>query len=284
MLPFGVTDAHVHLWDKALPFEDAPQRFGKGGRPGEFISACGDVKVDKIIHMEFGRNVLSYMREIEIVEDMAQEDARLCAMVAWAPLSLGKDGGAGRALDEIAKHTIVRGIRQAHFADPDGMAYATYQMIEGVRMLPQYGLSFALGTSYNQHKGVLAFLDKIGEDVPLVLDHMGKPPVQCPEEFDAWARDIEAMAQNKALSCKLSSLATEAADAGWTIETIAPYVRHCVKTFGWDRLIYASDWPVSSENSNPTRQMQTLLAILGDVGEENLRKLLYKNANRLYKL
>lgn len=284
MLPFGVTDAHVHLWDKSFPFEEAPQRFGKSGRPAEFLQACGSVPVDKIIHMEFGRNVLSYMREIEIVEDMAREEPRLCAMVAWAPLSLGKDGGAGKALDEIAKHPIVRGIRQAHFADPDGMAYATYQMIEGVRMLPQYGLGFALGTSYNQHKGVLRFLDAIGEDVPLVLDHMGKPPVQRPEEFDAWARDIEIMAQNKALSCKLSSLATEATDENWSIEEIAPYVRHCVQTFGWDRLIYASDWPVSAENSNPVRQVETLLAILGDCEEENLRKLFYQNANKMYRL
>lgn len=279
MLNYGVVDTHVHLWDTVAPFNKRKNPFGEHGRPKEFLEACGKVPVDKIIHMEFGRGVDTFMPEIELMEKLAEEAPKLAAMVAWAPLSKGKE--AARDLDEIAKHKIVRGIRQAHFSDPDGMAYAAKDMVDGVRLLPQYGLSFALGTSFNQNGGVLRFLDMIGEDVPLVIDHMGKPPVQ-QKLFDVWAKDIEKMAQNKSLIMKISSIATEAANADWEKADIEQYVRFSVETFGWDRLIYGSDWPVSTRNSNPERQMETLLDILSFATEEQLHKLFVDNATKLY--
>ncbi len=280
MLEYGVVDSHVHLWDTVPPFDKRPNHFGVHGRPKEFIEACGKVPVAKIVHMEFGRGTDTYMPEIELMEKLAEEDSRLAAMVAWAPLSHGYDTAA-RALDEIALHPIVRGIRQAHFFDPDGMAYTTKDMIDGVRLLKQYGLSFALGTSFNQDGGVIKFLDMVGDDIPFVLDHMGKPPVQ-QKLFDEWARDMEAIEKHKNVSIKLSSIATEAAGPDWTFGEIAPYVRYSVELFGWDRVMYGSDWPVSTRNSNPERQMETLLEILKDATAEQLHKLFVDNTSKLY--
>ncbi|MBE5759034.1 MAG: hypothetical protein E7332_03280 [Clostridiales bacterium] len=281
MLDYGVIDTHVHLWDTVPPFDKRPNPFGVHGTPKEFLEACGSVKVDKIVHMEFGRGVDTFMPEIELMEKLAEEHPKLVAMVAWAPLSKGKN--AAYDLDEIKKHPIVKGIRQAHFSDPDGMAYVKDDMIDGVRLLKQYGYGFVLGTSFNQNGGVIRFLDKIGEDIPLILDHMGKPPVQ-QKLFDVWAKDIEKMAQNKQLTMKISSIATEAADPNWTKEDIAPYIRHSIDVFGWDRVIYASDWPVSTRNSNPERQMATLLDILSDATPEQLHKLFVDNAAKYYNL
>lgn len=281
-LDYGTVDAHVHLWDTVPPFDKRPNHFGVHGRPAEFLEACGKVKVDKIVHMEFGRNIDNYMAEIELMDKLAEENDKLVAMVAWAPLSLGHDGAA-RALDEIVKHKLVKGIRQAHFSDPDGMAYTTKEMIEGVKLLPQYGLSFAVGTDFHQNPGVEIFLNEVGDDVPMVLDHMGKPPVQT-KQFDEWAAYIEKFAKHKNLSIKLSSIATEAADKNWDIEDIAPYVRFSVEAFGWDRVMYASDWPVSTRNSNPERQMETLLTIFKDATPEQLHKLFVDNTSKLYNI
>jgi len=43
--------------------------------------------------------------------------------------------------------------------------------------------------------------------------------------------------------CKLSGLLTEAGD-NWTPSDIGPYVAHLMDHFGWQRLIWGSDWPV----------------------------------------
>ena len=30
----------------------------------------------------------------------------------------------------------------------------------------------------------------------------------------------------------------------WTVETLRPYVEHTIGAFGWDRVVWGSDWPV----------------------------------------
>ena len=39
---------------------------------------------------------------------------------------------------------------------------------------------------------------------------------------------------------------TEADHAAWTREQLRPYIRHVAEQFGFDRLLFGSDWPVSS--------------------------------------
>ena len=43
---------------------------------------------------------------------------------------------------------------------------------------------------------------------------------------------------------------TEADHAHWTPEDLRPYIDHVVDCFGWDRVIYGSDWPVCTLAGN----------------------------------
>ena len=61
-----------------------------------------------------------------------------------------------------------------------------------------------------------------------------------------WRDEITEIAGFPNVYCKLSSLATEADHLNWTIDDFRPYVDHLIKCFGFDRLVFASDWPVSS--------------------------------------
>jgi L-fucono-1,5-lactonase len=44
--------------------------------------------------------------------------------------------------------------------------------------------------------------------------------------------------------CKLSGLVTEADWTKWTVEDLRPYATHVLETFGPDRVMFGSDWPV----------------------------------------
>ena len=35
-------------------------------------------------------------------------------------------------------------------------------------------------------------------------------------------------------------------DNNWTVNSIRPYVLHCIETFGVDRCIFGTNWPVDS--------------------------------------
>lgn len=52
------------------------------------------------------------------------------------------------------------------------------------------------------------------------------------------------MAASPNVVAKLSGLITEADWINWTPENISPYIEHAVNCFGYDRLMFGSDWPV----------------------------------------
>src|SRR5437899_128554 len=77
----------------------------------------------------------------------------------------------------------------------------------------------------------------------MVIDHIAKPPI-AEGRMDGWDRDIESGAELPNVWCKLSGLITEANWKSWRSADLKPYVQHVVQLFGYDRLIYGSDWPV----------------------------------------
>jgi L-fuconolactonase len=62
--------------------------------------------------------------------------------------------------------------------------------------------------------------------------------------LEPWATLIKRVAAHPNVYCKLSGMVTEADHKHWTIADLRPYVEHVVETFGWDRVMFGSDWPV----------------------------------------
>ena len=76
----------------------------------------------------------------------------------------------------------------------------------------------------------------------IVLDHGGKPDIGN-RGWDDWAPEITHLAARPQVFCKLSGLWTEAAP-GTPVDTLAPYARHLLESFGAERVLWGSDWPV----------------------------------------
>jgi predicted TIM-barrel fold metal-dependent hydrolase len=43
---------------------------------------------------------------------------------------------------------------------------------------------------------------------------------------------------------KISGVVAYADPGSWTVGTLRPYVEHTIAAFGWDRVVWGSDWPV----------------------------------------
>ena len=86
------------------------------------------------------------------------------------------------------------------------------------------------------------------------------------------------------MSCKLSGVITEADHAGWTRAQLRPYLDHAIECFGFDRVLYASDWPVSEQ----THRYAEWVAILDDLtaacSADERRRLFRDNAIAFYRL
>lgn len=111
----------------------------------------------------------------------------------------------------------------------------------GLEAVAAAGLAYDILVRPDQLPAAIAVADRV-PGLRWVLDHAGKPPIVS-GDLRAWKDDITTLAENDRVACKLSGLVTETA-ANWRHEDVAPCAEHVLATFGADRVMFGSDWPV----------------------------------------
>jgi L-fuconolactonase len=281
MIDFPVIDTHLHLWDithLSYPWlNDVPQ-LNRSFSLEKYREACGDLDVKKMIFMQCECDPAQYQKEVEWVTGLAHKDPRLQGIVSWAPLEKGEE--VRPEIEALKANPMVKGIRRIIQFEPDLEFCLRPDFIHGVNMLAEYGLTFDICISPVQNQSVLKFLRKC-PGVPMILDHIGKPDIKN-HILDPWRNEIREIAKFPNVFCKFSSLATEADHQNWTLDELQPYVDHIVNCFGVDRLVYASDWPVSTLAADLRTCVSTMLEVLKDFTRNDLLKVFHHNAVNFY--
>ena len=80
-------------------------------------------------------------------------------------------------------------------------------------------------------------------------------------------------------------MVTEADLENWKQEDFTKYVKHVVRCFGVDRLMFGSDWPVCKlAHANLSGVHRLLGDLLEDMSDEEKHKVFYGNAVMFYNL
>ena len=95
-----------------------------------------------------------------------------------------------------------------------------------------------------EHLPHAATLAQTLPDLPLVIDHMAKPPILSGRWSAEWEQAFRAAGRCPNVLCKLSGLVTEADHRAWSVEQIRPWVDLALEVFGPSRLMFGTDWPV----------------------------------------
>jgi L-fuconolactonase len=80
----------------------------------------------------------------------------------------------------------------------------------------------------------------------------------------------------------VSGLVNTAKPSAWGPADLAPIVNHVLDSFGHDRAIFASDWPVCTTVATLAQWVTALQAVVSERPEEQRRKLFHDNAARIY--
>lgn len=116
-----------------------------------------------------------------------------------------------------------------------------------------------------------------------IIDHISKPDMTKPD-MGEWAEHMSAIGALPNILCKISGLVTEAGP-DWTIDRIRPFVRHVADSFGPDRLVFGTDWPVCTLAATHEQVVDLAKSLLGEIfAADDLAKIFEKNAVRFYKL
>jgi L-fuconolactonase len=258
-------DAHLHVWDPAmLDYEwlkaapELSRKFLPEDLPAAHGRRAGMVFVQADCAPEQG------IAEVDWA--LGQPWTGLCAVVAFAPLELGD--GLGSHLEALADRPLVKGVRRL-LQDCDPAFITAAPTIAGARAVAEAGLVFDACIRWHQLGALTRFAQRLPE-LPIVLDHMGKPPI-AGGALAEWREELRNLARLENVSVKLSGAAPEAAAGRPLAEQALPYLGETLSLFGADRCMLGSDWPVSNQTDGQYMAWVDLVlgpALVGASAEE----------------
>lgn len=282
MPAFPIVDTHLHIWDPGrirYPWLDGNALLNKPCLLPDYRRAFSPVEVEAMVFVQCEADFAAFEQEADWVAAQAQADPRIKAMVAWAPLEKGEAVEAD--LLRLGRHAILRGIRRIIQFEDDIDFCLRPQFVEGVRTLGRHGLSFDICIDHRHMANILRFVEKLPE-VPMILDHIGKPAIR-DGRMQPWAAQMRELARFENVVCKVSGVATEAA-ADWKADDLKPYLDVAFAEFGMGRTMFGGDWPVTLQAVEPSRWIGILDAYLAGLDERELRAFWRDNAIRAYRL
>lgn len=197
-------------------------------------------------------------------------------VIGWTDLS-AKD--AGHIIDQFAWHEYLVGMRPMlqDLSDPDWILRPAVE--PALRAMAETGLVFdALVRTPQRH--VVPELARRHPDLKIVIDHAGKPAIAEGVD-DTWRGFIEAAAAHPNIAIKLSGLLTEA-PAGARADDLLPFVQILLDTFGPERIVWGSDWPVLLLNGSYDRWSAMTDALLSHISARDIAAIRGGNAARIY--
>ncbi|MFA6108273.1 MAG: amidohydrolase family protein [Candidatus Latescibacterota bacterium] len=277
-----IIDAHHHLWDRgrfAYPWLSQIARLDRDFLLPEYESIARAVGIQRSVFVQADTDPRHGLQEARWALSLATEPGPLSAVVAWAPI---EDPGLPSYLEQLAGPPGLKGIRRLIQAEPDPGFCARSPFVEGVRRLAPLGLSFDLCLYPHQLPAAIDLVRAVPE-VSFVLDHLGKPRVR-EKVLDPWRDQIRRLAALENVTCKLSGLATEADWEGWRPADLRPYLDVVVEAFGFARLMFGSDWPVSTLAVSYPRWLEVVEELTSGISAADRQALFSGTARRIYRL
>ena len=285
-------DTHQHLWDlswqKMAWLAGAPEILQHDYRSQEYALATAG-RLMRTIYMEVDVAEEQHDAEAEFVIGLCRDPKHpmVGAVIGGRPASAGFEA----YVKKHAESGQVKGVRQVLHGEttPKGFCLQP-EFVRGVQTLGKLGINFDLCMRPGDLLDALALTEKC-PDTRFVLDHCGNADINAfvhgarepSHDPVAWKRDIEALAKRPNVFSKISGIIAKA-KPGWTAETLAPVVNHCLDSFGPDRVVFGGDWPVCLLGAPLNDWITALTQIIEKRPATEQEKLWSGNAKTVYRL
>jgi L-fuconolactonase len=212
----------------------------------------------------------------------AEKHPWICAVTAWVDLL--SPATAEARLEVLSGRPALRGIRHLIHEEADPHWILRERVVESLAAVERHGLVLELPCVFPRHLGDLPELAERFPGLTIVIDHLGKPPLGTPR-LDDWAAMLRGAAELPNVCAKISGLNTMLTTAAWGSADLRPAVEVALDSFGPNRLMCGSDWPVCLLNGDYGHVWRETVAAIGDVaGAADARRILEDTPARLYRL
>jgi predicted TIM-barrel fold metal-dependent hydrolase len=297
-----IVDAHHHLWDlnnadtkySWLMVTEGEAFFGdyaairKSYLLEDYIEDAKNQNIIKSVHVQAEHDDDKPVNETAWLQNLADTHSSKLpnAIVAFADFS---KNNVSEILDAHQEYKNTRGIRQilSYNKDEPKYSHATEDFmkdsswVENFKHIRNRNLSFDIQIYKHQMEDAVNLANKYN-DVLFILNHTGEPCYQSKEYIESWEQNMTKLAKCENVVAKISGLGMF--DPQWTINSTRIFVEKTIQTFGIERCMFASNFPVDKIFNSFDTYWNSFKEITKNYSENDKRLLFSSNAEKYYRI
>jgi L-fuconolactonase len=280
--PAKIINTHTHFYDPARPQgvpwppKNDPLLY-RTALPKHYRALPVPQRVDGTVVVEAS----PWIEDNQWILDLAAREPFIVGLVGNLPVGTPEFAGH---LKRLAANPLFRGIRVRGASLETGLNDRA--LLDDLRALAAHGLSLDVPSQ----PAAVAQTDRLARsvrDLRIVVNHVAGVAVTGEAPPADWRRMMEKLAAHPQVFMKVSGLVegTKRAQGGApsNAEFYHPVLETLWDTFGADRLIYGSNWPVSERFAPLATVQQITMNFFATKGRPALDKVFWKNAQAAYR-
>ena len=276
-----IIDTHQHLWDvgrfRYSWCRDIPA-LNQSFDLNAYLEAAEGLGINRTVFVECDVDDPHRFDEAAHIQALADENPLIAGMVASCR---PEHNDFEAQLERLKRLPKVRGLRRVLHTMPDETSQSPL-FAENLRRLADFQWSFDLCVRARQLPLAIALVKKC-PDVSFILDHCGMPDFKS-QSFATWNTHIAELARYPHVACKISGMVANADPETCTIMGLRPWIHLVIEHFGWDRVLWGSDWPVCTLTAPLARWLELAKTSVAQAPPEAQEKLFSHNARKIYRL
>lgn len=282
-------DAHHHLWDLdqfRYAWLEGNGTESETSYLGDYSAIRANYLIDDLLDDYAGLNVAKSVHvqadfsgpdpvvETRWLQSISDQYGYPHAIVGYSDLT---SEGVEAELDRHLRSPNMRGIRMV----ASGKLMESTPFRRGFAALAERGLSFDLFVDWDDLEKIQDLIQDF-PSVQFIVTHTGDPYERSAEYFQFWRTGMSSLAKNPHVSVKISGLGMR--DWAWTLESFRPWILETIELFGVSRCMFATNWPVDRLYSDLATLVGAYRAIVEPFTRDEQESLLWRNAERHYRI
>jgi L-fuconolactonase len=219
------------------------------------------------------------LTETQWLLELADQNPFIKGVVGWIDLCAAD---AEQQILKFVKNPRFVGVRHIIQDEPDEAFMLRAEFINGLRCLQKYDLTYDLLIFPKHLTNAIKLVDQF-PGMRFVIDHLAKPLIK-KQIISSWREGLIEIAHYPNTWCKISGMVTEADWQNWKYEDFVPYLDTVLESFGPDRVLIGSDWPVCTLAGNYHKVIAIVLRFIEKYSSGQQAAILGQNAKNVYKL
>ncbi|MCP9766951.1 amidohydrolase [Lacihabitans sp. LS3-19] len=271
-------DAHQHFWNyNSTDFawiNDEMAKIQRSFLPEDLKPILDANQIDGTVLVQVNQTE----EETLYINGLAEQNDFIKGVVGWTDL---KSQTLKQSLEKFKEYPKIKGFR--HIVQGEEIGFMRDpSFVSGIQTLSEYDYTYDILIYPTQMKDAI-YLAKTCPNTHFVIDHLAKPYIK-DQKISQWGNYIQKLSELPNVHCKVSGMVTEADWNSWKKEDFYIYLDIVLGSFGVDRIMYGSDWPVCLVAAEYSEQLNILKSYFEKLTTSEKDLIFGSNAIKFYKL